>query len=255
MRIVSICASNTEIAWALGLGDQLVGIDKFSDWPPEVQHLPRLGPDLRVDVEAVRALRPDIVLASLTVPGMERNVEALKAAGIPHWVSDPKTPEDILREIEAIASLTGKEETGRQLVAQLRARTEALRCRSAGLPTVRVYWDWWPSPLMSPGRDNWLTEVTRWAGGVNIYGDHPGPQARPTHEDVVERAPDVILVSWPGVPLDRINPVRVTRRPGWDRIPAVRAGRVYLVDEGLTRPSQRLWDGAEYLFGLLHPQA
>ncbi|WP_264843062.1 cobalamin-binding protein [Caldinitratiruptor microaerophilus] len=256
MRIVSICPSNTEIAWALGLGGEIVGIDDYSDWPPELQHLPRVGSDLAVDLDAIRALRPDLVLASLTVPGMERNVEALRAAGIPHWVSDPKDPTGILQEIRELAALTGRREAGERLVAELEARTAALRARVAGLAPVRVFWDWWPSPLMTPGRDNWLTAVTRWAGGENVFADQPGPQVRPRHEEVVARAPEVILACWPGVPTEKIDVRRIAGRPGWDRIPAVREGRIHVVEEGLyCRPSQRLWDGAEALVALLHPEA
>ncbi len=89
MRLVSLCPSNTEIACGLGLGPQLVGVDDWSDWPPEVAGKPRVGSDLTADLDRVAALSPDLVLASLSVPGMERNVAGLAARNLPHIVLDP----------------------------------------------------------------------------------------------------------------------------------------------------------------------
>src|SRR5690606_26525652 len=99
LRIVSIAPSNTEIAFALGLGPQVVGVDDHSDYPPEVARLPRVGPDLRVDLDRVEALRPDLVLASLSVPGMEHNVEGLRRRGIPHMVLNPRRWPEVLASI------------------------------------------------------------------------------------------------------------------------------------------------------------
>ena len=99
MRIVSLCPSNTEIAAVLGLGPALVGLDRSSDWPVDVVSVPRVGPDCDVDVGAIAALRPDLVLSSLSVPGMEKNIAGLDAAGIPHVVLDARSIEDVFRSI------------------------------------------------------------------------------------------------------------------------------------------------------------
>src|SRR5688572_467497 len=108
MRVVSLACSNTEIVCALGLGHTLVGVDDHSDHPPEVvEPLPRLGPDLSIDVDRVLALRPDVVLASLTLPGHERVVERIAAAGLPHVAPDPQSLADVYRDIRDIGALLG----------------------------------------------------------------------------------------------------------------------------------------------------
>lgn len=89
MRIVSLTASNTEIVWVLGCLDQLVGVDDHSDFPAEVSCIPRVGPDLQVNLDKVETLKPDLVLSSLSVPGMERVVEGLERRGIPQVLLDP----------------------------------------------------------------------------------------------------------------------------------------------------------------------
>src|SRR5512146_116863 len=107
MRLVSLCPSNTEILFALGLGEQVVGVDDWSDWPAEVAGLPRVGGDLTSDLDRVAALRPDLVLASLSVPGMERNVEGLGARGLPHLVLNPHSLDEVLGDILAVGEACG----------------------------------------------------------------------------------------------------------------------------------------------------
>ena len=107
MRIVSICPSNTEIACVLGLGPSLVGLDRSSDFPESVTHLPRVGPDLAVDVDAIAALKPDLVLSSLSVPGMEKNLAGLDAAGLPHLVMDAESIDGVFRSIRTLGRLVG----------------------------------------------------------------------------------------------------------------------------------------------------
>ena len=92
-RIVSLCPSNTEILFALGLVESIVGVDSHSDYPTQVKELPRVGPDLRINMEKVKALEPDLVVASLTVPGMERNIQALEKTKLPYIILNP--PRDI----------------------------------------------------------------------------------------------------------------------------------------------------------------
>ena len=84
MKIISLCPSNTELCTYLGIEDQLIAIDDYSDWPDSIQTLPRVGPDLSINLDLVQSLEPDFVLASLSVPGMEKNIEGIKARGIPH---------------------------------------------------------------------------------------------------------------------------------------------------------------------------
>lgn len=249
LRIVSLCPSNTEITHALGLTESLVGVDDFSDWPPAVRTLPRVGPDQSVDIDRVAALEPDLVLASLSVPGMEKNVEALAARGLPHIVLDPSGLETIWADIQRVADRLGVPERGVQTVAALRARVEAVK--AATHRKHKLYWEWWPKPIYTPGRTNWLTELSEAVGCTNIFADYDVPNVRVDDPlEVVRRAPDVILLAWTGA--KRPDTAHVYRRPGWDALPAVRDQRVFVMEEGLfNRPSPRLVDGLEHLWGVI----
>src|SRR6478752_2697965 len=100
MKLISICPSNTELVGYLGLTSSLIAVDNYSDWPEEVSSLPRLGSDLNIDLDMVEALKPDLVLASLSVPGMERNIEELEKRKLPYVVYNPNSLEDIRQNLQ-----------------------------------------------------------------------------------------------------------------------------------------------------------
>ncbi len=255
LRLVSLAPSNTEIVHALGLTESLVGVDDWSDWPPEVERLPRVGPDLSVDLDRVEALKPDLVLASLSVPGMERNVAGLQERGIPHIVLDPHGFAEIWANMRLVASLTGTSDRADSVVTALQARIETVRtaAAAAGL-SRRLYWEWWPKPIYTPGRRNWLTELSEILGCVNIFADADVENVRVDDPlEVVRLRPDHILLAWTGA--KRPDAAHVYRRPGWDALDAIRRGRVHVMEEGLfNRPSPRLVDGLELLWELLRAQ-
>lgn len=251
-RIVSLSPSNTEIVHALGLTDRLVGVDDWSDWPPSVAGLAQVGPDLSVDVDRVAALQPDLVLASLSVPGMERNVEALRARGLPSIVLDPHSFAEIWSDIRLVGDHCAVGARAEAVVAELAERVEAVRRLSAGAPVRKLYWEWWPRPIYTPGGRNWLTEVSAAVGCRNLFADVAVDNVRIDDPlEVVRRAPDVILLAWTGA--KRPDPAHVYRRAGWGELEAVRSRRVVAVPEGLfNRPSPRLVDGVEHLWSLLN---
>ena len=130
-RIVSLSASNTEILCALGLDEQLVGVDTWSDYPPSVKALPKVGRELDIDVAAVAALRPDLVVACLSVPGMERNIPRLEEAGLPYVAVAPVGLESIFDNIRRLGEATGRQQQAADLVDRLQGRLEAVRQRVA----------------------------------------------------------------------------------------------------------------------------
>ncbi|RDI96302.1 cobalamin-binding protein [Meiothermus sp. QL-1] len=249
MRLVSLTCSNTEIIWSLGLLDRLVGVDDNSDFPPEVARLPRVGPDLQVDLDKVEALRPDLVLASLSVPGMERVVEGLVQRGIPHLVLDPQSLEGVYEDILQVARALGVEARGRQVVEAMQERIHRAR---ALLPAwerpPRVMVEWWPKPMIAAGRDSWVTQMLEALGAQNAFAHLP-VRSKPLSPAEVEAAqPDVVVVAWCGA--RRLRPELVLRR-GLD-IPAVRRQQVFALEEAyLGRPGPRLAEGVERLARLL----
>lgn len=252
MRIVSLTCSNTEIVASLGLAGELVGVDDHSDWPPEVvRPLPRVGPDLEIDLEAVEALRPDLVLASLTVPGHETVVEGLEARGIPHLAPAPSSLDDIYDDVRLVARTLGVPDRGEAVVARMRAALSGGDSPPApGAPRVLV--QWWPKPVIAPGRVSWTSEVIRAAGGLNVL-DGEAVMSRPLEDrEVAELAPDAIVISWCGVHPGNYRSEVVYRNPAFRDVPAIRNRRVFRVPEAfLGRPGPRLVEGVWALRGVV----
>lgn len=247
MRIVSLACSNTEIVWALGKADLLVGVDDHSDYPPEVVGpLPKVGPDLDIDVDRVAALKPDLVLATLTVPGHEKVVERLEAAGLPYIAPEPVSLADVYRDIRDIAARIGASERAEELVAEMQEALEppehAAGTDDDDLPSILV--QWWPKPVITPGKQSWATDVIRAAGARAVLADEDVKSRPMTDEEVAERAPDAVVLSWCGVHPDKYRPDVVLRNETWAGLPFVREGRVFCVGEPyLGRPGPRLVEG------------
>ncbi|KPC69319.1 ABC transporter substrate-binding protein [Laceyella sacchari] len=254
-RIISICPSNTEMLHFLGLREEVCGLDDFSDWPHTWQHLPRVGPDLDIDMDKVKALRPDLVIASLSVPGMEKNISQLKQAGIPTLVLNPKTLQDIAEDFVYLGDALGMPSQGRaakQRFLQEISLIQAAIPRQTTPP--RLYFEWWPKPVFTPGRKSWLTELCQLVGATNIYADHDTESVQTDWDDVAARQPDYVLVTWTGVPRERIKPAFFTSRPAWQGTPLIEKGNIHILEEGwFCRPSPRLLLGVKQVAHLLYP--
>jgi iron complex transport system substrate-binding protein len=254
-RIVSICPSNTELLVDLGLLSNIVGVDNFSDWPPEVKNLPQLGPDLDIDMEKVKALEPDLVVASLSVPGMEKNVERLEQSGLPYIVLDPNSidqiPDDI-RRLGVTLGITKKAEERAQYFESEIAFFRNKYANGWGGRKPKLYWEWWPKPIYTPGQLNWLNDVSELVGGVNIFSDKPVINVQTDYVTVAQKDPDFVFAVWCGVEAKRVKPEMLSNRPEWQEMAAVQNGNVYVMEEGLyCRPSPRLLVGLRELEELL----
>jgi iron complex transport system substrate-binding protein len=244
VRVVSLTCSNTEIVCALGRAADLVGVDDYSDYPPEVvAGLARLGPDLGIDVARVAALEPDLVLASLTVPGHEQVVEALERAGLRYVAPAPESLADVLRDVRDIAALLGVPEAAGPVVAELEAAiAPCFLSPSTFRPSIAV--EWWPKPVILPGRRSWVHDLLLAAGAGHPLEDE-AVKSRPLEDkELAAKAPDAIVLAWCGVELDKYRPDVLYRNPAFTDIPAIRHGRVYCVAEAfLGRPGPRLVEG------------
>lgn len=242
LRVVSHTCSNTEIASALGCGRLLVGVDADSDFPAEVvATLPKLGRDLELDVAATAALKPDLVLTSLTVPGHERIVAALRAEGLPIVVVDPVGLDGVYDSIVQVGEALGVLSRARALVAWMQSAMPPVEPRGA---RPRLLVEWWPKPVIAPARQSWVTDLVRLAGGLNPLAGREGKSVEVADADARAAAPDAIVMSWCGVKEDKYRAEVVARRPGWADVPAVRHGRIHRVSEAfLGRPGPRLVEG------------
>ncbi|WP_096435029.1 cobalamin-binding protein [Alteribacter populi] len=256
MRLISICPSNTEFIAYLGLTSHLVGVDDFSDWPEEIQSLPRLGPDLNIDMDKVEALKPDLVLASLSVPGMERNVEELERRGIPYYtVPNPKKLNEVGDVLQLIGEKTNTTVRAEQVYKRFQEIMTTYNEISATITKPKtIYWEWWPKPVFTPGKENWLTEMSELAGGNNVFADQPVASVKTDWEDVKNRNPDVISVVWVGVQKEKVQPKVILKRPGWQEITAIQEDQLFVLEEPFfCRPSPRLLIGLAKIASILHP--
>ncbi|WP_408011740.1 cobalamin-binding protein [Pseudalkalibacillus sp. A8] len=255
MRIVSICPSNTELATYLGLASSLVGVDDFSDWPKEIDELPRLGPDLDIDINKVEALQPDLVLASLSVPGMEKNIEKLKERNIPFHVFNPNSLDEIAVDLLTLGKLTGIKDRAETIVEQFRSMIEMYRGIAVKIDEKpELYWEWWPKPVFTPGGINWLTEISELAGAVNCFAEEDTASFQTDWETVRKKEPDHICLVWVGVRTEKVKPVVLQKRPGWNEMKAMRTKNVHVLEEPyFCRPSPRLMIGLQKIASLIHP--
>ena len=256
MRIVSLCPSNTELLFALGLGPQVVGVDEYSDFPLAARGLPKIGTDLTVDIEAVRALKPDLVVASLSVPGMEANVQAIREAGFRHIVLETERFTDFLADLWEIGAACGVEDEATRLVDEYNTRIKTILDHAPALPEApRIYFELWPTPYISPGRLSWITDILSMAGGMNVFLDIEGGSRPVTDEQVIDADPQAIFLCWQGEKTADMTPeaiAAVAQRPGWKAIDAVQHNRILTVPEGLFgRPGPRLLDALELMIDLI----
>jgi iron complex transport system substrate-binding protein len=255
MRLVSLCPSNTELLEYLGLVDCLVGTDDYSDWPKNIESLPKLGPDLSINMDKVEQLNPDLVLASLSVPGMEKNIEELRKRKIPHVVLNPNSLKDIENDIKMVGSLTGTINTAKTLVNKYQEFINLYRGLAKELKNVpEIYWEWWPKPIFSPGGTNWLTEISELAGAQNIFHSRSTPSYQTDWSEVQQLDPDHICLVWVGVKQDKMNPSLIKKRPNSEKMKAIVNNNIHVLEEPLyCRPSPRLLLGLKKLAAILHP--
>ncbi len=243
-RLITLAPSNAEVVEALEAFDRVVACEDSTDHPPRAASLPRLGPDLGPDLDQVAALAPDLVVSSLTVPGMERIVTGLRRRGIPQVVLAPRSVDDVLDDLGRVGTRLGLAQRAAQVVSRMQDEIEALRRGRPSVP-VRIYLEWWPRPMFSPGRDSYADELIELAGGVNVFGDRAGASVQVEPDELVAAAPELCFVSWCGVEEAKLDPQRLIGRPGLQALTAAQAGRVYRLDERFSgRPGPRMLEAS-----------
>jgi len=257
VKLISICPSNTELVGYLGLTSSLLAVDDYSDWPEEVCHLPRLGSDLHIDMDKVERLEPDLVLASLSVPGMERNIEELKKRNIPYViVPNPKTLTEVGESLRFVGNVTDTQVKANELYMTYNQLLEQFRLISKKVEKKKtIYWEWWAKPIFTPGAYNWLTEISELAGGRNVFDDVEKASVQTDWEDVKRRNPEVVSIIWVGVQTERVNPKVILKRSDAEQMTAIQNKQLYILEEPLfCRPSPRLLLGLSKIASILHPE-
>jgi iron complex transport system substrate-binding protein len=246
-RVVSLAPHLTELMYAAGAGDRLVGALQYSDYPPAARRLPRVGSEAQIDLEALLALRPDLVIA-WPQSGSARAVERIAALGIPVFRSEPRTLDDIAKTLETLGRLAGTEPAANVAAAAFRARAARLADTYASLPTVRVFYEVWDHPLMTVNGDHVISKVMRLCGGVNVMAGLPALAPEIDRELVLRADPEVIVAS--GV--DGRRPAWLDDWKAFPALAAVRSANLYTIrPELLQRHTPRLLDGAARLCRIL----
>jgi ABC-type Fe3+-hydroxamate transport system substrate-binding protein len=242
-RVVTLAPNLTEIVFALGAGDRLVGVSEFSDYPEAARRIPRVG-GLEVDAEKVAALRPDLVLA-IAEGNAQGAVRALQAAGLPVTVTPSGSLDAVLQSIRLVAERLGVPDEGRRLADRLAERRRAVRERVAGRPKPAALLLVWPDPPQAAGGETFLNDVLTEAGARNLAGDRRGWPV--LSREYLATAPIDLLVI----------PESVEARAAWEAAfapdgilsagTAARARRVRVDEAELTRPGPRVFDALERL--------
>ncbi len=242
-RIVSLAPHATENLYAAGARARLVGAVDYSDFPKAALALPRVGGYSRPDLEAVLALKPDLVVAwvSGNPPAV---VEKLRALGIPVYLTQPDRLEDIAHGIEKLGRLAGTEADAARAAARFRQRLAALRGRFAARSSVPLFYQVWHQPLLTVGGGQIISEVIRLCGGENVFANLPGKAPAVSVEAVLAADPEVVVASGMG----RDAPVGLDTWRRWKSLKATARGNLFFVHADLIqRPTPRLLEGAEQL--------
>jgi len=254
VRIVSMAPSNTEILFAVGAGKQVAGVTSYCNYPPQARTKPQVGEFSRSSLESIVALQPDLVLAARFNP--LDVLEAIRRLGIPVFAIAPARLDDVMDSMRQIGRLSGNETRADSLVLSLDRRIDRVRQITAALPdTARpvVLWGRLQAPMYTGGPGGYLHDLIQLAGGRNLAADAKTDWPQIGLETVVDRNPDVIIVSGGDANLEQDIP-RLRQTDGWRQVRAVIDGRIHNLDADLLqRPGPRIVTGLEQLIRCIHP--
>jgi iron complex transport system substrate-binding protein len=250
-RIVSLAPNLTEIVFALGEGDRLAGDTDYCDYPPEATRKPRVGGPVNPNLEQVVALAPDVVLATKAINRRE-TVEALARIGVPVYVTDPHSVDDMIASVEHIGKVLHAEKNAAPLVEDLRGRLSNLDRRMAGSEPRRVLFVVWTDPLISIGSGTFIADALRRAGARSVVATTE-EWPRVNLEEIVRLQPEFLV--FPGAHGgDTQHDIDALRaRPGWRDVDALRRGKIVIISDAINRPAPRMVDAVEELARALHP--
>ncbi len=254
-RIVSLAPSVTETLFAIGAGDQVVGRTDFCNYPEAALDLPSVGGFSTISLENILALEPDLVIGGSAYQA--DTIQALNEAGVPAFIVDPASLEEILDQVTLFGLVTGHEAEAEALAADMQARIEAVAAATEAIPPESrptVFYEVWHEPLMTVSSGSFIGQVIETAGGVNIFADLPDAYPMISAEEVIAADPDFII--GPSSHADQLTAEVIAAREGWEALTAVQNGSIYIIDgDIISRPGPRIVDALEELAGVLQPVA
>lgn len=249
-RIISLAPSVTEMLFALGLNDQIVGVTSYCDFPEEAKKKEKVGDTLNPNLERLIALKPDLVVIT-TASQLERLSKQLSDQNIPVYVVDPKTVRDVAKAIASLGLATDMASEGRKLQTEMLKRIDAVEERVKNLPKPKALYVLQAAPLITVGRNTFITDLIRLAGGESITDDLETAYPQLSRETAIARAPQVLIAP-------ASHGTELVKEEDLQRdfavTPALKTNRIVRINpDWADRPGPRIVDGLEQLAEGLHP--
>lgn len=247
---VSLAPNNTEILFALGLGDNVVGVTSFCDYPEEALDKEKIGDFNGINLEKIIELNPDLVLNY--GPGDPEENKRLKEAGIPMLAFLPESIDAVINTINTIGQATDTMEQSKDLTNNMMEKEKEILDIVKNGENKKVFYEIWHDPLMAAGPGSFMDELISMAGGTNIAEDAEGDYVQYDLEQLVERNPEVYLTS---ADMPDKTPEAMMARPGFENIEAMKTGNVYVLDANITsRSGPRIVQALELVAKAIHPE-
>ncbi len=253
MKIVSLAPNNTEVLFALGLGDKVVGVTSYCDYPEEAKTKEVVGDFQGNNLEKIIELEPDLVL--IYGSGNEEENKVLNDAGIKVLGFMPETIESVMKDIETVGKAAGKSKEAAEIIQAMNNKKEEIINKVKGQEEVKVFYEIWHDPLMAAGKGSFMDELIALAGGKNIAEDAEGAYPQYDLEQLVERDPEIYLAAQ-DMPDKTVESIKA--RPGFDSISAIKNDRVYVFEGNeanlVSRPGPRIIETLEVIAKAIHPE-
>lgn len=242
-RIIALSPGATELLFAAGAGEQIVGTVSYSDYPPEAKDIPRVGSYKRLDMEALVAKQPDLVVGWVSGNPTEQ-LERIDALGVTLYLSEPRDFDDVATTLERLGTLAGTSDIAQARAQAFREEIAAIREAHGDADPVRVFYQVWPHPLMTVNDDHLISQAAALCGGENVFGDLASLTPRIDEESVLARDPEAIVAGGMGeADATWLDPWR-----RFDSLEAVRKDNLFFVPpSSIQRPTPRLVEGSRLL--------
>lgn len=246
-RIITLAPNLTEIVYAIGAGNRLVGNTTYCDYPKEAEQVSKVGDTLQPNIERIIALKPDIILIS-TASQLETFTKQLDERQIAVFITDPHDLEGVFRSIKTLGDLLGQQQQAEKVISDLRARVSSVETAVKGRAPVSVFYQVSAEPLWTAGRRSWITDLIQRAGGRSVTSEVEGEWMRYSDEAALAARPEAIIMA--------TGTEKMKVAAALERSPAAINGRVYEISgDYLSRPGPRLVEGLEQIARALHPDA
>jgi iron complex transport system substrate-binding protein len=246
-RLICLTPSVTDAIYALGVGNDVVGVSEYTKYPPQARQKPSIGLPINPSLETIVSLHPDLVIGSVDLAPL--NLNGFERVGLPVFLIKPVGIEGVYSSLLDLGKALNREIVAEKLVARLSARVNAVRARVEGKQRVRVFMLIWADPVMTVGKDAFITDLIWAASGESLTRNLPHEFPEISFETVVAMAPDSILL----IRASAMSVENLEQRAGWDNLPAIRNRRLYYVDDRLNLPSPVAIDALEDLARQFHP--